>query len=561
MSSSKHRPSKPLYKRCCRFIKKKLQVIIDSKQFLHEVKVALKEKDFSTPVKRVLHRLVEMIITEPAMRFIHNAFEHLLHMRQNYCSLTQLMSTIFIIFLCQWRAGKSILPDSGTAYDPDSKDRHIMATFKRCSIFAKAAYCNEEVTELVRKPSTSARPVQLTVTDRPNPTIKIEIRATRESTPAITRPRVFEIQEIQGKTFETISYHNGKIYSSVYCESTKWALAPIKEALRLRRLAIERKTEIVKGQMAKHFENLKPPKVFGYVDGESLRGEKGLQHFVAINYQDERVVLSFKGTSGMESIFKDLDAKYETFEFCEKKYKVHRGMYNAAKDFLNEQGTMETIRRALKDHPTYTLTLVGHSLGGGVAALVTVLLSKKRADGGFESNIHDTKARPIECYTIGPAACMNSDLASDTKSMIHTLINGYDVVPYLSTGVLVDLCTSAKELHAKENFELFSEIVEAIVHPLKHADKKKYIDLLKPKDGVRSERLVPPGRVWVIVYNEEDGDNCVEGLEEVVNVKERFGYINLMQGYRMVQDHSLGDLGDLSKKLDKACEAMRKQSS
>ncbi|XP_022760604.1 uncharacterized protein LOC111306882 isoform X2 [Durio zibethinus] len=73
--------------------------------------------------------------------------------------------------------------------------------------------------------------------------------------------------------------------------------------------------------------------------------------------------------------------------------------------------------------------IVGHSLGGGTAALLTYILREQKE---FASNT---------CFTFAPAACMTWDLAESGKHFITTIINGSDLVPTFSAASVDDLRT------------------------------------------------------------------------------------------------------------------------
>ncbi|XP_039025741.1 uncharacterized protein LOC120159155 isoform X2 [Hibiscus syriacus] len=71
--------------------------------------------------------------------------------------------------------------------------------------------------------------------------------------------------------------------------------------------------------------------------------------------------------------------------------------------------------------------IVGHSLGGGTAALLTYILRERKE---FASST---------CFTFAPAACMTWDLAESGKHFITTIINGSDLVPTFSAASVDDL--------------------------------------------------------------------------------------------------------------------------
>ncbi|XP_010245465.1 PREDICTED: uncharacterized protein LOC104589004 isoform X2 [Nelumbo nucifera] len=98
---------------------------------------------------------------------------------------------------------------------------------------------------------------------------------------------------------------------------------------------------------------------------------------------------------------------------------AHCGMVAAAR-WIAKLST-PCLLKALGDYPNYKVKIVGHSLGGGTAALLTYILRERKE---FFSST---------CVTFGPAACMTWDLAESGKHFITTIINGSDLVPTFST--------------------------------------------------------------------------------------------------------------------------------
>ncbi|KAJ4722101.1 Lipase [Melia azedarach] len=104
---------------------------------------------------------------------------------------------------------------------------------------------------------------------------------------------------------------------------------------------------------------------------------------------------------------------------------AHCGMVAAAR-WIAKLST-PFLLKALGEYPDYKVKIVGHSLGGGTAALLTYILREQKE---FSS---------CTCFTFAPAACMTWDLAESGKHFITTLINGSDLVPTFSTASIDDL--------------------------------------------------------------------------------------------------------------------------
>lgn len=104
---------------------------------------------------------------------------------------------------------------------------------------------------------------------------------------------------------------------------------------------------------------------------------------------------------------------------------AHCGMVAAAR-WIAKLST-PCLLKALGEHPDYKVKIVGHSLGGGTAALLTYILREQK------------ELSSCACFTFAPAACMTWDLAESGKHFITTLINGSDLVPTFSAASVDNL--------------------------------------------------------------------------------------------------------------------------
>ncbi|KAL2933029.1 Sn1-specific diacylglycerol lipase alpha [Bienertia sinuspersici] len=104
---------------------------------------------------------------------------------------------------------------------------------------------------------------------------------------------------------------------------------------------------------------------------------------------------------------------------------AHCGMVAAAR-WIAKLATPCVIE-ALAEHPDYELKIIGHSLGGGTASLLTFILREQK------------ELSSTSCVTFAPAACMTWELAESGANVITSVINGADLVPTFSAASVDDL--------------------------------------------------------------------------------------------------------------------------
>ncbi|KVH92107.1 Lipase, class 3 [Cynara cardunculus var. scolymus] len=94
---------------------------------------------------------------------------------------------------------------------------------------------------------------------------------------------------------------------------------------------------------------------------------------------------------------------------------VHHGLLKSAVWLLNEES--ENLRRLwVENGSCYKMVFVGHSLGGGVAALLTVLVvNHLEMVGGISREM-------VKCYAIAPTRCLSLNLAVKYADVIYSII-------------------------------------------------------------------------------------------------------------------------------------------
>ncbi|CED85167.1 Predicted lipase/calmodulin-binding heat-shock protein [Phaffia rhodozyma] len=238
-----------------------------------------------------------------------------------------------------------------------------------------------------------------------------------------------------------------------------------------------------------------------------------LVHYIAVDHDAKAIVLTCRGTLGLSDVLVDLTCEYKPIPVeggePDGIYMAHSGMLYSASRLMNSSSTVhETIKQALIDYPAYGLVLTGHSLGGGVAALLSILwscpseyfsnnLASHESVGPyppigtkFVTNISSglPAGRPIHAYVYGPPCVASSDLAKHTRDLITCVVQGNDIVPSLSLGTLRDFRNVALTLSDEGN--IAEEIVGRVVGIYQRRLREKYGPVLL-KGSTQQDKPVP----------------------------------------------------------------------
>ncbi|KAG6399820.1 hypothetical protein SASPL_141305 [Salvia splendens] len=105
---------------------------------------------------------------------------------------------------------------------------------------------------------------------------------------------------------------------------------------------------------------------------------------------------------------------------------VHYGLLKSATWLLNAES--ETLRRLWEESGRcYKMVFTGHSLGSGVAALLTVIVvNHGDRFGGIPRSL-------VKCYAVAPARCMSLNLAVKYADVINSVILQDDFLPRTPT--------------------------------------------------------------------------------------------------------------------------------
>ena len=139
--------------------------------------------------------------------------------------------------------------------------------------------------------------------------------------------------------------------------------------------------------------------------------------YVAMDYDNEAVVVALRGTLSFHDIVTDMVAVEEEIEVDANQdgsMFAHKGILRAA---LWVQGVLkdkEILETAFSRGPNFKLIIVGHSLGAGCAALLAILLRQDYPN--------------LFCFAYSPPGCLNEPAATYTKQFVTSVTLGKDLV-------------------------------------------------------------------------------------------------------------------------------------
>ncbi|KAK9825408.1 hypothetical protein WJX81_002309 [Elliptochloris bilobata] len=155
--------------------------------------------------------------------------------------------------------------------------------------------------------------------------------------------------------------------------------------------------------------------------------------FMATRGDEREVVVAIRGTAQLEDVVTDLTALPEVFG--DTGMLAHSGMQRAAL-WLFER--LSSLLKVIAEAGC-KVTLTGHSLGAGTAALLAMLLH----------------AQGVECqaYVFAPPACAAKSLASDCRGYVTSVVVADDIIARFSPAALARLHGSLADMSPEEIHE------------------------------------------------------------------------------------------------------------
>lgn len=208
-------------------------------------------------------------------------------------------------------------------------------------------------------------------------------------------------------------------------------------------------------------------------------------YFLIRHEATQSIVLCIRGTWNVKDFITDFKCCGVAWE----RGKAHEGIALVVDSLLDDEELTEAIEAALAANPGYRMVAVGHSLGAGIAALITIRWHQQRLYNN-----------PV-CYAIAPPPCLTSSVRDKGVGYVFSFVNEDDVVPRLSKDGLLDcIKLIVGNCHKKRGW----------FHKAKKAVKETYLSIFGENGELLNMYL--PGSVYYL-------HPCIDHYEEYENRK------------------------------------------
>jgi hypothetical protein len=154
---------------------------------------------------------------------------------------------------------------------------------------------------------------------------------------------------------------------------------------------------------------------------------ESLRHVVTVDHARKQIILAIRGTLTLSGVVVDLAGFAESFCGGE----AHAGMAKMARAVWEKASS--TLKARIEEHVSdYELVVTGHSLGAGVACLITFMV--------FHEKLVPDHVK-VRCFAYAPPPVFASlSAAPEAMAATTAYVHANDVVPSLSIHSIRKLC-------------------------------------------------------------------------------------------------------------------------
>jgi sn1-specific diacylglycerol lipase len=275
---------------------------------------------------------------------------------------------------------------------------------------------------------------------------------------------------------------------------------------------------------------------------------------IFLDHDKNTVVLSIRGTMSIEDAVLDLKLNQEDISATLRRYGVechdetysHGGFMESALHILEHIESQCTLQRLLDEDSERKLVIVGHSLGGGLAALLTMIL---------KARYHHTRGL---CYA-PPAVTIDQVAAHDCRDYLTSVVYGDDCVSSLNYSALTHLrervLDSLARAKVNKNYILqtmYKKFPESTLLykpdevPESHnefiSNMKKFKEQVhSKKKGDKAPQLTLPGRIIHFEHNKNNKPSCCGKSKATPYEVHQDAFLELKISPTMLTDHMVSE--------------------
>ena len=223
-------------------------------------------------------------------------------------------------------------------------------------------------------------------------------------------------------------------------------------------------------------------------------------YFLVRHEKTKSLVLCIRGSWNVKDYITDMKCSTVPWEFGS----AHEGIALIADSMYRDELLNRSIVEAFRDHPDYRLVAVGHSLGAGIASLLTI---RWRTTHLYHNPI---------CYAIAPPPILSSEVQDKGVGYVFSFVNEDDIVPRLSKDGMEDVIRLVR--YWMENNK---QILGKCYRRHSWFRKSESSSLLpKSNDNVNLVNMVLPGSVFYL-------HPYLDRYTEYENKKRRIGNVRV----------------------------------